>query len=146
MSSRLPSPLLRQLYDADGAICAYCQTSEQITGQPLTIDHIIPVSLGGDSLFENLCRACRRCNEFKGAAVVATDPLTGVEFPLFNPRQQAWHTHFSWHITGVYVEGRTAVGRATIIQLQMNNDLILSARRRWVNAGWHPPSLATPTN
>ncbi|MCA9980733.1 MAG: HNH endonuclease [Anaerolineales bacterium] len=140
MSLHLSNALLQQLVEVDGVCCAYCQTSEQVTGQPLTIDHIQPVVLGGQSTFENLCRACRRCNEFKGAAVVGIDPLTGIEQPLFNPRRQVWQEHFAWHVAGVYLEGITAVGRATIIQLQINNDLITSARRRWVSAGWHPPT------
>ena len=35
--------------------------------------------------------------------------------------------------------GLTAVGRATIVALNMNNAVIVYARRRWVSVGWHPP-------
>jgi hypothetical protein len=35
----------------------------------------------------------------------------------------------------------TAIGRATIIALNTNNEVIVDARRRWVGVGWHPPML-----
>ena len=38
------------------------------------------------------------------------------------------------------VIGLTAVGRATIVRLRMNRDVVVKSRRRWVVAGWHPPS------
>ena len=31
------------------------------------------------------------------------------------------------------------LGRATIVALNMNNAVIVYARRRWVSVGWHPP-------
>ena len=45
-----------------------------------------------------------------------------------------------WEQAGIHLIGLTATGRATVVALDMNNPLILFARRRWVNAGWHPPS------
>jgi 5-methylcytosine-specific restriction endonuclease McrA len=41
--------------------CAYCRNMV-----PLCIDHVIPVSKGGDSFIENLVPACRGCNASKG--------------------------------------------------------------------------------
>jgi hypothetical protein len=38
----------------------------------------------------------------------------------------------------VHILGLTAVGRATILALNMNNTVIEDARRRWVSVGWHP--------
>jgi hypothetical protein len=90
--------------------------------------------------FENLCFACRRCNEFKGAVVKAQDPLTTEFISLYNPRLQNWEEHFSWDASGINLMGLTSVGRVTILILQMNNEIILNARRRWVSAGWHPPA------
>jgi hypothetical protein len=37
--------------------------------------------------------------------------------------------------------GLTAIGRATIIALNIHNEVIVDARRRWVSVGWHPPAL-----
>lgn len=34
---------------------------------------------------------------------------------------------------------QTAVGRATVIALKLNNEYLTRTRRRWVLAGWHLP-------
>ena len=62
--SYLPADLRDRLLEADNRHCAYCHTSGANTGQPMTIDHIIPQAQGGETVFENPCFACRRCNEF----------------------------------------------------------------------------------
>lgn len=139
MSTYLTTELRRQLVAADDHRCAYCRTTQANSGQPMVLDHIIPESKGGETVFENLCFACRRCNEFKGPIVVVPDPLTNDVVPLFHPRQQIWEDHFAWDVSGLRLIGRTAVGRVSIIGLNMNNEIIVAARRRWVNVGWHPP-------
>lgn len=131
--------LRRAVWQLDKGRCAYCQTSEANSGIPLTIDHIQPLSKGGEATLENLCLACRTCNEFKADQVSALDPLTGQEEALFHPRSQAWAQHFRWSYDGTQVEGLTAVGRATVLALRMNRLPIVSARRRWVWGSWHPP-------
>ena len=105
----------------------------------MTYDHIQPISKGGKTSLENLCLACRSCNEFKGSLTEAIDPLTGEALGLFNPLQQQWSNHFVWSQDGTKVEALTAIGRATIAALRMNNPVIVTARRRWVESGWHPP-------
>ena len=139
MSVYLSVELRKLLEEADNGQCAYCQTAEDNTGQALTTDHIIPTAKGGGTIFENLCRACRHCNEAKGEQTEAIDPLTGENVPLYHPRRQLWSQHFAWDQAGIHLLGLTATGRATLIALDINNALILFARRRWVNAGWHPP-------
>jgi len=42
--------------------CAYCKSREN-----LTIDHKIPVSLGGKNEAKNLQCLCERCNEMKSS-------------------------------------------------------------------------------
>jgi len=49
--------LRRDLYK-----CQYCYRSDV----PLTIDHVIPKSKGGDDSWENLVSACVNCNNKKG--------------------------------------------------------------------------------
>ncbi|MCX7877149.1 MAG: HNH endonuclease [Ignavibacteria bacterium] len=46
----------------DNHRCQYCLRSDV----PLTIDHIIPKSKGGDDSWENLVTACIKCNNKKG--------------------------------------------------------------------------------
>ena len=48
--------------------CKYCGTP--LTVRTMTIDHIVPVSKGGQTVLENLCAACPRCNHEKGSTIV----------------------------------------------------------------------------
>jgi HNH endonuclease len=105
----------------------------------MTHDHILPRSKGGETTLQNLCLACRSCNEFKSDATQGNDPLTGETVPLFHPRLQEWAEHFAWSPDSTKVEGLTAIGRATTIALRMNNAIIVAARWRWAISGWHPP-------
>jgi len=139
MSIYLPNSLRSQIEKADCGQCCYCQTQEINSGIPLSFDHILPQSKGGKTSFENLCLACRPCNEFKSNITEASDLLTETIVPLFNPRFQKWTEHFRWSSDSTKVEGITATGRATVITLQMNRVVIVIARARWVLSGWHPP-------
>ncbi len=139
MSAYIPVNLRQQLQSLDRNRCTYCMTSEANTGIPSACDHIIPIAKGGKTEIHNLCLACRPCNEFKNDVTHAVDPVNGDLFALFNPRQQNWYDHFEWHPDGTVLIGRTPTGRATIIALHMNHQTIVAARRRWVQAGWHPP-------
>ncbi|NJN92749.1 MAG: HNH endonuclease [Anaerolineales bacterium] len=138
--SYLPADLRDRLLEADNRHCVYCHTREANTGQPMTVDHIMPQAQGGQTVFDNLCFACRRCNEFKGSATRAQDPLTGEIVALFHPRQQSWADHFQWDETGALLIGLTDTGRATIVALNMNHPVMVDVRRRWVSVGWHPPT------
>lgn len=140
MSTYVSESLKSQLDAADSRRCSYCLTSEANSGMPMTYDHILPRSKGGITTFENLCLACRTCNEFKSDTTKAEDPLTAERISLFNPRTQIWTEHFTWSPDSIRAEGLTAVGRATIITLRMNNPVIVAARWRWTISGWHPPT------
>jgi hypothetical protein len=139
VSRYISESLRNQIASKDSRRCCYCLTTEANSGIPMTHDHIIPVSQGGETTFENVCLACRSCNEFKVNSTEAVDPLTGETVPLFNPRTQKWSDHFAWSPDGIRVEGVTAIGRATVVRLRMNNPVIIVARKRWVISGWHPP-------
>ncbi|KAL5058935.1 hypothetical protein RYX36_030539 [Vicia faba] len=45
----------------DNYTCQYCSSHEN-----LTIDHVVPVALGGEWTWENLVTACFKCNSKKG--------------------------------------------------------------------------------
>jgi HNH endonuclease len=107
---------------------------------PLDVEHLVPEALGGPTTRENLWLACTRCNDFKGDRTEALDPAGGQTAPLFNPRTRVWRDHFAWTREGVFIEGRTAIGRATVEALRLNNDFIVVARRFWVEAGRWPPA------
>src|ERR1700752_5332152 len=94
--SRIPVALVRQVVERAGNRCEYCQLSQ--LGQEATfhIDHVIPRAAGGPTTTDNLALACVACSLRKWARQTATDPETGGEVPLFNPRTQAWTDHFRW--------------------------------------------------
>jgi hypothetical protein len=140
MATYLSDDLRARIEEADGGLCRYCLVSEINSGMPLTYDHIQPRSKAGKTSFENVCRACRPCNEFKTSATHALDPLTGDSVPLFNPPTAPWGEHFTWSADSTRVEGSSAVGRATVVALRMNRPTIITARGRWSEAGWHPPA------
>ncbi|NJO51217.1 MAG: HNH endonuclease [Leptolyngbyaceae cyanobacterium RM2_2_4] len=139
MSSYISNSLKAQIEQEDRQRCCYCLTSEANSGIPMTFDHIQPRSKGGATSFENVCLACRTCNEYKSDSIEAEDPLTGEFVRLFNPRTQQWSEHFTWSLDATKVEGVTAIGRATVAALRMNNPVIVAARYRWTISGWYPP-------
>ena len=137
--TRVPAELRRKVSAHARHRCGYCLTSEAIAGTPMEIDHLLPESLGGATEEENLWLACSLCNRHKGQKTEAEDPASGQTVALFNPRSQNWKEHFAWGGGGVRGIGITAVGRATVVALNVNRPVLVRARRRWVDAGWHPP-------
>lgn len=51
----------KALFARDGYMCVYCGS----TGK-LTLDHVVPRSRGGDSIWENVVTSCAPCNLRKG--------------------------------------------------------------------------------
>ena len=107
---------------------------------PLVVDHIVPKALGGGDNPDNLCAACYRCNEFKGIETHDLDPVNGEFVPLFNPRLHSWGEHLAWANGGTHIVGRTAIGRATVLALRLNNEYVVEARVLWIARQWHPPA------
>jgi hypothetical protein len=99
------------------------------------LEHTIPRALGGPSTLDNLALACRSCNAHKADAIVATDPLTGDDVPLFNPRRHRWNDHFRLNLGTGEILGRSAVGRATTVRLAMNVRRAVRARLLWLALG-----------
>jgi 5-methylcytosine-specific restriction endonuclease McrA len=52
----------RALFARDGWRCVYCGD----TGGRLTLDHVVPRSRGGESVWENVVTSCAPCNLRKG--------------------------------------------------------------------------------
>lgn len=64
-----------EVFKRDGFRCYYCGVrGNETSGEGLTIDHVVPVSLGGTDDAMNLVSACRDCN-FGKASVPADAPL-----------------------------------------------------------------------
>ena len=52
-----------QIFERDRYKCAYC--GKQLTRFTATLDHIKPVSDGGDNSYDNVTTACLACNSEK---------------------------------------------------------------------------------
>ncbi len=57
-----------RIFERDGYKCRYC--AKQLTRFTATLDHLQPVSEGGDNSFDNLTTACLNCNSRRGARPV----------------------------------------------------------------------------
>ncbi|HRF96888.1 MAG TPA: HNH endonuclease signature motif containing protein [Aggregatilineales bacterium] len=134
----IPKILRQQVIERAHGLCEYCQTSQLIV-IALQIDHVLPIALGGQTNLDNLCLACEFCNGHKNDKIQAPDPKNDTMQPLFNPRTQKWQDHFRWDETGTIIVGLTAIGRATIEKLRMNDSIIIQAREFWILTGLHPP-------
>lgn len=120
-------------------LCEYCHASEQWQYVPFTVDHIIPLSLGGNDNLENLALACFHCNRRKTNRVTIALPETSEEVPLFNPRKDNWSEHFIWSADGLQIVGVTQVGRITVEALALNRERVIGIRAADRQIGRHPP-------
>jgi 5-methylcytosine-specific restriction endonuclease McrA len=138
-TSYVPKALREKVAAQAKGRCGYCQKQEEVTGSELEIDHILPESLNGPTIEENLWLACSECNTRRNNRVKGIDPETEEIVHFFNPRTQIWFEHFEWSKDGTKLIGKTSTGRATIYALQLNRPLLVKARANWVSVGWHPP-------
>lgn len=137
--SRISKKIRQRVCQRAGNHCEYCLSQQEFVMGSLQIDHVIPAAAGGSDKEENLCLACELYNQYKWKKTEETDPESGQHVPLFNPRKQRWNDHFNWSASGAEVVGLTAIGRATVNALRLNNDLAVTVRKNWIRAGWHPP-------
>ena len=139
-STPVPTVLRAQVREIDNGLCAYCHTPEALTVTTFEIDHVVPVSQGGETSLDNLCLSCPSCNRHKGARQAVSDPETGESVPLYHPRHQVWLEHFAWSEDGTSLEGSTSVGRATVEALNINRTRITRLRGLWIKMGLFPPN------
>lgn len=84
----------------DGYECQYCK--ELVTRKNATLDHVLPVSHGGKTTFENTVTACAPCNANKGndkKIVPAHKPVKPSYYQLVDKRKKLkWDVaHPSWN-------------------------------------------------
>ena len=107
-------------------------------GQEATfhVDHVVPVTAGGLTAEDNLALACVSCSLRKAARQMVSDPESGHQVPIYNPRRDVWSEHFNWD--GIRLVGKTATGRATVSALDLNRPVILAIRALERTLGRHP--------
>ena len=110
-----------------GNRCEYCQLHQDDSPlAALHIEHIIPKKHGGSDDMDNLALACIDCNLRKGSNLTGIDPEPNEVTALFHPRRHQWREHCAWD--GIYIIGKTAIGRTTVRVLDMNTDDQLALR------------------
>ncbi len=103
-----------------GEVCEYCRLPQ--AASPVVrfhVEHIVARQHGGRSKSDNLALSCSYCNFHKGPNIAGLDPESGQLVPLFHPRRDRWVDHFAWE--GAILIGRTAIGRATVELLAIND-------------------------
>jgi hypothetical protein len=136
--SDIPPGLHAEVVLRAGNRCEYCRLSQLGQEAAFHIDHVVPRAAGGPTAAENLALACVSCSLRKWAKQTATDPESGEDVPLFNPRTQGWAEHFRW--AGERIVPLTPAGRATVAALALNRPLILAIRQEEAARGRHPPT------
>ncbi|HCK41105.1 MAG TPA: HNH endonuclease [Planctomycetaceae bacterium] len=92
----------RNIFARDGNLCQYC--GKRFSTSELSLDHVLPTCLGGETSWENLVCACVKCNVRKGGRTPKQagmklickpvrprcSPMLTVK--LGNPKYQSWKT------------------------------------------------------
>ena len=71
----------RNVFLRDEYLCQYC--GDDVSDTSATLDHVIPVSKGGNTTWENSTTACKPCNYRKAAHI-----------GKFKPKQTPYKPHF----------------------------------------------------
>jgi 5-methylcytosine-specific restriction endonuclease McrA len=78
-----PRPIVKltrkEIFRRDNYTCQYC--GRQMSN--LTIDHVIPRHLGGETVWSNIVTACPRCNHLKGGMT----PQQSGMYPIKKPKR-----------------------------------------------------------
>lgn len=69
---------------------------------------------------------------------MGTDEVSDCEVRLFDPSEQRWSDHFVVDVDTAEIGGLTAVGRVTVMYLDMNHPLQRTARHVWIRLGLFP--------
>ena len=88
----------------------------------------VPLTKNGTNDIDNWALACFHCNRKKSDKTRAIDAQSGVEVPLFNPRQDSWSEHFIWSADGLSIVGLTPIGRAKVTALVLNRERVINIR------------------
>lgn len=122
----------RQVWEMTEGRCYYCGTQldhPESTGHTgvrnFTVDHVIPVSLGGTDALENLVPCCKRCNSSKCDRLIPDWERMGAR-----PRYPFGRHPLSDHKPVEYA----SVPKQELHDLREENDRLRSAIRRMEDA------------
>jgi hypothetical protein len=124
-----------------GHICEYCHAPEAVFNLPFEVEHVKPISQGGDDSENNLALSCRSCNLYKSDSVsgyyevTENEEIQFIQVRLFNPRRDTRKEHFALDRKTGKINGLTPSGKATISRLKINSESQLTARISWSQLG-----------
>jgi len=81
----------RNIFARDKNHCQFCGKRYPTT--ELSLDHIIPKSMGGKSVWENVVCACTKCNVKKGGQTPRQAGMTLIQKPVRPKRNPLVHVH-----------------------------------------------------
>ncbi|QDU75541.1 HNH endonuclease [Bremerella volcania] len=128
--------LVQRVRQRANDVCEYCRMPQAVHLLTFPIDHVIARQHGGEMDLENLALSSVRCNSFKGPNIAGLDPESGELTRLFHPRTDIWEEHFE--VRQAYIHGQTAVGRTTVVVLNMNHSDYVALRESIILEGRFP--------
>ncbi len=134
--SNIPESLRRLVFERAGGHCEYCLMPAGYAVKSHEVDHIRAEKHGGQTAESNLSLSCFQCNRHKGSDLTSIDPITDTVVLLFHPRQHIWEEHFV--LNSAIIEPLTAIGRATVKLLQMNDPDSIDDREVLIRLGRYP--------
>ena len=81
----------RNIFARDKNRCQYCGKRQRTS--ELSLDHIIPKSMGGKSVWENVVCACAKCNVKKGGRTPRQAAMTLIQKPIKPRHNPLVHIH-----------------------------------------------------
>ncbi|MHC5073394.1 MAG: HNH endonuclease [Planctomycetota bacterium] len=81
----------RNIYARDRNHCQYC--GKRFSTSELSLDHIIPRSLGGKAAWDNIVCACTKCNVKKGGKTPHQAHMKLIKKPIKPKRNPLLHLH-----------------------------------------------------
>jgi 5-methylcytosine-specific restriction endonuclease McrA len=110
-------------------ICEYCGWPDWFSPVTFPVEHIIPITLGGTDMLDNLAYSCPGCNGYKHDDIEARDPISGEKARFYHPRADDWEEHFAWNLDGLTIVGISPTGRASVSRLRLNRSEVLRMRQ-----------------
>ncbi len=83
----------RNIFARDSNKCQYC--GKRFPTCELSLDHVVPRTMGGISSWENIVCACTHCNVKKGGRTPAQAHMKLIKKPVKPNRNPAVHVHLS---------------------------------------------------
>lgn len=81
----------RNIFARDGNRCQYC--GKRFPMSELSLDHVVPRSVGGGATWENIVCACMRCNVKKGGRTPRQARMALIQKPIRPKRNPLIHFH-----------------------------------------------------